>query len=201
MKDHQNEFAVGKMCRVFQVSKSGYYEWLNRKSSQREMENQILKSNIIELHTLFKFRLGSPKMSKELIDRGFQVSRPRVARLMKQMGIKSNISKKFKVMTTDSNHAHAPSENLLARDFTASRPGEKWVSDITYVRTRQGWLYLTIVMDLYDRKIIGWSMSQTLEAIQTVITAFRMAIHNRPVNPNELTFHRTGDPIRPGSSI
>lgn len=137
MKDHQSEFAVGKMCKAFQVSRSGYYDWLNRKPSKRELENQVLKSNIIKLHKLSKFRLGSPKMKWELKDRGIHVSRPRVARLMKQLGIRSVIHKKFRVMTTDSNHDHIPSDNLLDRDFTADRPGEKWVSDITYVRTNQ----------------------------------------------------------------
>lgn len=148
MKGHQHEFAVGKMCQVFQVSRSGYYEWLNRKPSKRELENQQLRSAILELHRQSRFRLGSPKMKWELKDRGFYVSRPRVARLMKGLGIRSSIHKKFKVATTDSNHDHVPSPNLLDRDFIASRPGQKWVSDITYVRTDQGWLYLTVIMPI-----------------------------------------------------
>ena len=113
----------------------------------------------------------------------------RVARLMKELQIRSIVHKKFKVVTTDSNHEHSISPNLLDRDFTAARPGQKWVSDITYVRTNQGWLYLTIVMDLYDRKIVGWSMSRTMEAHRTVKAAFKMAIQNRPINPDELIFH------------
>ena len=189
MKDHQQVFAVGKMCRVFQVSRSGHYHWLNRKPSPRELENQELRTNILEVHKLTKFRLGSPKIQKELEDRGFYISRPRVARLMKELQIRSIIHRKFRVVTTDSNHGHAISPNLLDRDFAATRPGQKWVSDITYVRTNQGWLYLTIVMDLYDRKIIGWSMSRTMEADRTAIAAFKMAIQNRPVNPDELIFH------------
>ncbi|MDG1276779.1 MAG: IS3 family transposase [Algoriphagus sp.] len=100
----------------------------------------MLKAEIIAIHQLNKGRLGSPKLTIELKDRGFQVSRPRVARLMKQLGIKSIICKKFRVMTTDSNHVHIPSENLLNRDFTASESGKKWVSDLTYVKTLQGWL-------------------------------------------------------------
>lgn len=189
MKDHQQVFAVEKMCRVFQVSRSGYYHWLNRKPSPRELENQELRTNILEVHKLTKFRLGSPKIQKELEDRGFYISRPRVARLMKELQIRSIVHKKFKVVTTDSNHEHSISPNLLDRDFTAARPGQKWVSDITYVRTNQGWLYLTIVMDLYDRKIVGWSMSRTMEAHRTVKAAFKMAVQNRPINPDELIFH------------
>lgn len=189
MKEHQGEFAVEKMCRVFEVSRSGFYAWLIRKPSKRALENQAFKATILELHQLSKFRLGSPKLTSELRDRSMLVSRPRVARLMKQLGIRSIICKKFRIATTDSNHEHQPSENLLNRNFTASKPGEKWVSDITYVKTSQGWLYLTIIMDLFYRKIIGWSMSTTMEAERTVIAAFKMAILNRPVTPLELIFH------------
>lgn len=189
MKDYQSEFAVEKMCKVFCVSRSAYYAWLRRKPSKRALENQVLKAAIQELHQQTKSRLGSPKMRIELKDRGMLVSRPRVARLMKQLGLRSIICKKFKVSTTDSNHGYLASKNLMDRDFSASRPGEKWVSDITYVRTKQGWIYLTIVMDLFDRKIIGWSMSTTMEAGKTVIAAFKMAILTRPANPWELMFH------------
>jgi putative transposase len=189
MKDHQNQFAVEKMCQVFEVWRSTYYDWLTRKPSKLACENEVLKAAINELHQLSNRRLGSPKLTLELRDRGFQVSRPRVARLMRQLGIQSIICKKFRVMTTDSNHAHPPSGNLLNRDFKASEPGKKWVSDLTYVSTLQGWLYLTIIMDLFDRKIIGWAMSETMEASCTVNAAFKMAVGNRPVNPFELIFH------------
>ena len=189
MKAHQGEFAVEKMCRVFGVSRSSYYDWLHRRPSRRTLENEVLKAAIKELHRQTRQRLGSPKLTLELRDRGISVSRPRVARLMRQMGIRSIISRRFRVVTTDSNHGHIPSENLLERDFTAVGPGQKWVSDITYVRTTQGWLYLTVIMDLYDRKVVGWSMSPTMEAEKTVVAAFRMAVKTRPVNPRELIFH------------
>jgi transposase InsO family protein len=189
MKEHQGEFAVEKMCDVFGVSRSSFYDWLNRKPSKRALENEVLRQTIQEVTEQTKSRLGSPKLTLELEDRGIFVSRPRVARLMKSMGIRSIISKKFKVCTTESGHPYTPSKNLLDRDFTATRPGEKWVSDITYVRTQQGWLYLTVVMDLFDRKIIGWSMSSKLEAKPTVLAALHMALGKRPVNPNELIFH------------
>jgi transposase InsO family protein len=189
MKEHQVEFAVEKMCDVFAVSRSSFYEWLNRKPSKRALENEVLRQTIQKVTEQTKSRLGSPKLTLELEDRGIFVSRPRVARLMKSMGIRSIISKKFKVCTTESDHPYAPSKNLLDRDFTATRPGEKWVSDITYVKTQQGWLYLTVVMDLFDRKIIGWSMSSTLEAKPTAQAALQMALGKRPVNPYELIFH------------
>jgi transposase InsO family protein len=189
MSEHQGEFVVEKMCKVFGVSRSSYYAWLSRKPSKRALENDVLRQTIQEVTEQTKSRLGSPKLTLELEDRGIFISRPRVARLMKSMGIRSVISKKFKVSTTDSDHHYSPSKNLLDRDFTSSRPAEKWVSDITYVRTQQGWLYLTVVMDLFDRKIIGWSMSDTLEANPTVVAALLMALGKRPVNPNELIFH------------
>lgn len=189
MKDYQREFIVEKMCQVFDVSKSSYYEWINRKPSKRSLETQVLKEAIRVIHAQAKFRLGSPKITVELRDRGLLVSRPRVARLMKSMGMRSIISKKFKVCTTDSNHGYTPSRNLLDRDFAALEPSQKWVSDITYVRTKQGWLYLTVVMDLFDRKIIGWAMSNTMTARATVIPALKMSLKARPINPNELIFH------------
>lgn len=177
------------MCKVFKVSRSGFYEWLNRKPSKRALENQTLSETIQSLYNLSKCCSGSPKLTLDLKDRGIYVSRPRVARMMRKMGIRSIICKKFKVITTDSNHSYSISPNLLNREFSAERKGQKWVSDITYIRTLQGWLYLTIVMDLYDRKIIGWSMSNGMDAESTVIEAFKMAIKNRPIKSNELIFH------------
>jgi len=177
------------MCRVLGISRSGYYEWLNRKPSKRSIENQTLKEAIRSVYEQSKRRLGSPKITAELRDRGVFVSRPRVARIMKEMGIRSIISKPFRVSTTASDHSHRISPNLLKRDFTARHKGRKWVSDITYVRTAEGWLYLCVIMDLYDRKIIGWSMSDQMDAKSTVIAALIMAIGNRPVTPFNLIFH------------
>lgn len=120
---------------------------------------------------------------------GWKVSRPRVARIMREYGLRSVINKKFKGATTDSAHNYPVAKNHLNRDFAASRPAEKWVSDITYIPTNQGWLYLTIVLDLFDRKIIGWSMSRSLKATHTTIPAWNMAIANRPVQHRRLIFH------------
>lgn len=188
MKDHQDEFAVERMCAVFRVSRSGYYSWLNRKPSKLAVEREILSSEIQKLHEISRGRYGSPKITMELRDRGFKVSRPRVARLMRAEGIRSVIAGKFKVRTTDSDHGLGISPNILERNFNPAKPSESWVSDITYVRTFQGWLYLTVIMDLYDRKIIGWSMSGSLEASETVLPAWRMAQINRPFFKG-LVFH------------
>ena len=130
---------------------------------------------------------GSPRITKVLNDYGIKVSRPRVARLMKAEEIRSKIKKKFKV-TTDSNHSFPVVQNILNRNFQPAIPGTAWVSDITYIWTKEGWLYLTVVIDLADRKVIGWSLSENMKACSTSIPAFQMAIVNRPVE-KELIFH------------
>lgn len=176
------------MCQAFKVSKSGYYQWLHKKPSNRTIETQKIKSMIRSIYQESKGRYGSPKIAKELEFRGMMVSRPRVARMMKAEGIKSIIQKKYRVSTTNSRHNYPVDENHLNRNFKALSPGQKWVSDITYIRTDQGWLYLTIIMDLYDRKIIGWALSNTLTAGNTVLAALRMALIHRPIN-GQLIFH------------
>lgn len=188
MKEHRHEYTVEKMCGVFGLGRSGFYDWLNRKPSKRAEERKILSTEIKRLHNVSKGIYGSPKITMELKDRGFTASRPRVARIMRDLGIRSIIAGKFKVCTTDSNHGFSISENILDRNFNPRGPSQVWVSDITYIRTAQGWLYLTIVMDLYDRKIIGWSMSTSMKASETVIPAWRMAVVNRGFSKG-LIFH------------
>ena len=175
------------MCRVLGVSKSGYYSWLKREPSLRETENQNLMTQIRSIHLKSKRTYGSPRITNELKGRSVHVSRPRVARLMRKAGIRAVTKRRF-VATTDSKHNYQVAANLLNRNFNTSRPGEVWVSDITYIRTREGWLYLTIILDLFDRKVIGWSTSKTLKARDTVIPAWRMAAMSRPIH-EKLIFH------------
>ena len=181
-------FAVEKMCKALKVSKSGYYDWLNRKPSARQINNQEALKLIKQIYEESKGRYGSPKITQELRKSGIQISRPRVARIMKAANIKSIVHKKFKVVTTDSNHNYPVAENLLNRNFTLSTIGKAWVSDITYIKTLEGWLYLTVILDLADRKVIGWALSQTMKACDTIIAAWKMAIKNRPII-TELIFH------------
>lgn len=183
------KFDVEKMCEVFKVSRSGYYQWCHRVPSKRALETQRLKAQIRIIHKRSKNRYGSPKVTDDLRDRGWRVSRPRVARIMRSEGIRSIVNKKFRCLTTDSNHSFPVADNHLDRCFKAQNPAEKWVSDITYIRTRNGWLYLTIVMDLFDRKIIGWSLSTNMSTSTTVIAAWCMAIKNRPLLDKKLLFH------------
>lgn len=129
-----------------------------------------------------------------------KVSRNRVARLMNKASIRSIMYKKYRVQTTDSAHDFPVAKNLLNREFSAEKPGQKWVSDITYIPTGEGWLYLTIVLDLADRKVIGWALSDTLKAIDTSVAAWRMALKNRPLN-GELLFHCAGSPVGPRCAV
>ncbi|WP_245552119.1 IS3 family transposase [Chitinophaga pinensis] len=181
MKNHSGKFDVGKMCKVFKVSRSGYYAWLIRKPSKQAIENHALSDRIEAIYRSGKGRYGSPKVTRVLKSDGIHVSQRRVARIMRSKGLRSVIVGKFKVCTTDSNHDKEVSSNILNREFTATSPSEKWVSDITYIRTKSGWLYLTVIMDLFDRKILGWAMSKGMTAAETVVAAWKMAIRNRSV--------------------
>ena len=175
------------MCKIFDVSKSSFYDKTRFISSPRDRENRMLLYEIRRIHEQSKASYGSPRITEELNSQGHKISRPRVARLMKESGIRAVHAKKF-VVTTDSKHNYPVVENLLDRNFEAKEPGQKWVSDITYIRTKTGWLYLTTVIDLYDRKVIGWSFSKDMTAANTSIAAWKMAVGNR-LPSNELIFH------------
>jgi len=184
---HQNEFPIQKMCQVFKVSRGGYYAWIVRPPSSRIKENQLLVERIKLIHAETDENYGSPRMTAALRDEKFRVSRPRVARLMRKNNIKAKTRRKFKV-TTDSNHKYPISPNLLEQDFTVSQPGRVWTSDITYISTREGWLYLTVIIEVYNRRIVGWSMSNSLKAAETTIPALKHAY--RRFHPhNDLIFH------------
>lgn len=176
------------MCRVFKIGKSGFYDWLKRKPSRTQIETEQLRKEIKQEYDDSEKRYGSPKITVQLNNRGIKASRPRVGRLMKSMGIKSIIHKKFKVVTTDSDHDYRIAENHLNRQFTVDDPCKVWVSDITYIPTDEGWLYLTIIMDLFDRNLVGWSMSNNMTATDTVVKAWNMAVVNRKPK-SQLMFH------------
>jgi len=175
------------MCKVLKVSRSSYYSWLVRKLGKRDIENNKLSDCIKKIYESSKRTYGSPRVTIALLEEGLHVSRPRVARLMKKQKLQSIIRKKW-IVTTDSKHKYPVVDNKLNRDFNVTRAGQVWVSDITYIKTSQGWLYLTVIIDLYDRKVIGWAFSRSLKAVYTTIPAWRMAIRNRPIT-QELIFH------------
>jgi len=165
------------MCRILDVSSSGYYAWRKRPVSEREMANQKLVIKIKEVHTQSDRNYGVPRVYKALRAQGYTCNHKRVERLMRLNDIRAKQSKRYKV-TTRSNHAHSVAPNLLARNFKAERPNEKWVSDITYIPTAEGWLYLAGVMDLYSRKIVGWAMDKRMTS-ELVCKAFKMAVAHR----------------------
>jgi transposase InsO family protein len=174
------------MAKVLGVSRSGFYAFEGRKLSRHEVEDQKLVELIKQIFKEHCSRYGSPRVWKELKAKGLRISRKRVERLMRKEKLMARRRRKY-VKTTDSNHGLAVADNILNRNFHALNPGEKWVSDITYLRTIFGWLYLTVVIDLWDRKVIGWSMGKELAA-EYVCRALEMAVKNRP--PREgLIFH------------
>jgi transposase InsO family protein len=186
MKEHKGQYGVAKMAKTLGVSRSGYYAWEGRGQSKREKEDISLAAIVRGIFTEHMGRYGSPRVWEELKWKGWRVGRKRVERLMREQNLKARQRRKW-VRTTDSGHNLAVSENILNRDFYALQPGEKWASDITYLRTDSGWLYLTVVLDLWDRKVIGWSMSKKPTA-QQVCRALAMAFKNRPAKEG-LIFH------------
>lgn len=181
-------YPIEKMCRVLHVSRSGYYSWLCAGPSNRKLENADLIVRIRKIHSKSRSTYGSPRIAKELRAQGTLISRPRVARLMRCAGLRSIVARRYRVATTDSRHGFHVAENLLDRDFRTGILGRAWVSDLTYIRTTQGWLYLTTVIDLADRKVIGWALSDNMTAKDTSVAAWKMAVRNRPVTPG-LIFH------------
>jgi len=175
------------MCKVLEVSRSGYYKWLKEGPSKRWQEDERLLTDIIDLFDHSKKSYGSPRMTHELRSQGRTVSINKVAKMMKGAGLYARKPKRFKA-TTDSRYNYPIAPNYLNQDFSVSRIAEVWVSDITYVLTAGGWLYLTVIIDLFDRKVIGWSMSKRLTTEGTIIPAWFMAVRNRPIT-KELTFH------------
>ncbi len=176
------------MCDVMKVHRSSYYSWLKRKPSIRTLEKEKLLKEIKQIHKDSKEIYGSPSIHADLKSKGFNCSRPRVAKIMKNNGISSRIKRKFKV-TTNSKHTHNISPNLLKTALKANGINEQWVSDITYISTDEGWLYLSTIMDLYSRKIISWITSKSLSK-EIVTKALWNALKTRKKNNDKaIIFH------------
>ena len=166
------------MCRVLEVSHSGYYAWIDRQPSVTEKRRDELAAEIRTIHAAVKKRYGSPRIHAELVAKGRACSVNTVAKIMKGLGIQAVSHKKFRVCTTDSNHDFPIAPNVVDRDFAAAKANEIWLADITYVPTREGWLYLAAVEDLYSRRVVGWSMGTTMES-RLVVDALEMAVKQR----------------------
>lgn len=177
MKEHWNQFCISSMCRVFDVSRSGYYDWVNRGKSKQKQADEELQKEIKVIFDARRETYGTRRLKDELSDQGKQVSRPRIGRLMKKQNLQVKTRKKFKV-TTNSDHGQPVADNLLNREFLVDRPDRVYAGDITYIWTDEGWLYLAIFLDLFSRKIVGWAMSSRMKS-QLVIDAFEMACKRR----------------------
>ena len=174
-------YAVCKMCRWAQVSKAGYYKWRKRKPSARDLRALEAERLLVTLFKQLKARYGSPRMARELADAGLEMSENTVAKLMAKQGLKARNGKGYKYFPGVLAYNNV-ADNLLNRNFKASRPNEKWVSDITYIKVDKGHVYLAVVMDLFSRKIIGWSLDTSMTN-QLIIDAFNMAVASRKVEP------------------
>ncbi len=178
IQEHRQEFEVGMMCQILQVSRSGYYAWVDRPASPRQENRRRLIEQIRQVHAESDATYGSPRVHAELAERNVQVCVNTVAKLMNEAQIRSKIVRKFSPQTTDSNHDYAAASNMLDQQFTADGPNRKWCCDITYIPTRVGFLYLAVVMDLFSRKIVGWSMAEHLRT-ELCLSAISMALAAR----------------------
>jgi transposase InsO family protein len=186
MQEHHAEFRIQMMCDIFSVSRAGFYAWRKRPESQRKRDNQRFLLHIKASFRQSRQTYGYRRIYADLCENQEVCGKHRVARLMRENNIKPKTRRKFKVIT-DSKHNKPIHGNHLARQFEASEINQRWVSDITYVSTAEGWLYLAVIMDLYSRKIIGWSMSSRIQE-DLVINALRMALFQRKINA-ELLLH------------
>jgi transposase InsO family protein len=183
------DHSILKLCANLQVSPSGYYDWEQRQSAPgpRAREDQELTAEITALHVQSRQTYGSPRIVAALRTRGRRHGRHRVARLMKHAGLCGRQKGRYRVHTTDSNHDHPIAPNRLAEAPKPTAPNQIWVADITYIPTQAGWLYVAAILDLYSRKIVGWAMSQSIDAA-LVLQALAMAILHRDP-PAQLLFH------------
>jgi len=162
------------MYQVLKVSRSGYYQWVKYPKSTRKIEDIDLKQKIVKIHNNSRRTYGSPRIHQALLKEGYHLSKKRVEGLMKKIGIHAITKKKYRA-TTDSKHSLPVAANHLNRNFSVDKPNKFWVADITYISTREGFLYLSTIMDLYFRKIVGWSMKNRITK-DLVIEALNMAI-------------------------
>jgi putative transposase len=174
IRDHSIDYRVTRLCQIFEVSPSGYYDWLDRPESARAKENRQLTTKISLFHKASREIYGSPRIHRDLVESGEKVGENRVARLMRKNDIKSRMARKF-VITTDSKNTMQPAPDRLKRNFDIDSPDQVWVSDTTFIPTRKGWLYLAVVIELYSRQVLGWAMGDNNNA-KLVQDALTMAV-------------------------
>lgn len=180
IQQHRDSFHITTMCKAFKASTTGYYDWRKRKPSRRAQRHEQIKQSVAQVHAESNGIYGSPKIADQMQNRDDleTACRNTVASAMQEMGLKSKVSKSFKPTTTQADPTKRPAENKLDRDFTAEAPNQKWVTDITYLPVAGSWVYLAVVIDLYSRKVVGWSINDSLET-SLVSDALRQAIESR----------------------
>jgi putative transposase len=185
----KNNHSIRTLCLYLKASPSGFYAWEKRQSRPcaRARENQALAQEIEQIHARSRQTYGAPRVEKALRQNGRCHGRQRVARLMREKGLRGRRKGRYRVQTTDSNHDEPIAPNRLAEAPRATAPNQLWVADITYIQTKEGWLYLAAILDLYSRKIVGWAMSQRLDTA-LVLNALSMALLHR-CPPGNLLFH------------
>jgi putative transposase len=190
IQSHRDLFSVTMMCKVMNVSTSGFYESLKGERSPRSKRTAAIRSDVRRVYEQYKGIYGSYKIAEKLNkDSQLQSAcRNTVALAMQEMGLKSRVSKQFKPTTTVTDPSKQPAENILSQDFQATRPNQKWVADITYLPTRVGWVYLAVVIDLFSRKVVGWSMSDRLTT-PLITDAMKQAVEQRRPHGGELLHH------------
>jgi putative transposase len=185
-------FAIALLCDVLGVSRSGYYAWSRRPEPARKKADAELKTKIAAVHAKSRSTYGSPRVHAELRGKGMIVSRKRVERLMREEGIKARQKRRYR-RTTDSNHAHPIAPNVLEREFTAEAPNKAWVTDVTYIATDEGWLYLAAILDLFSRRVVGWATSATNDRF-LALDALDRALSARQPRPGLLHHSDRGSP-------
>jgi putative transposase len=173
---HKDQWPVRWLCQTLGVSAAGYYAW--RQCPRNALPHDALLGEIRAIHAQFKARYGSPRVHAELLARSHDCCVNTVAKLMQKAGIAAKTTRKFRCTTTDSNHDMPVADNLLGRQFNPAEANEAWVADITYIPSREGWLYLAAVEDLYSRRVVGWAMAEHRES-RLVVDALAMAVQRR----------------------
>lgn len=184
--ENRKEFRLGKMCKVLNVSRSGYHNYIKRRFSCRETDERFILDKIKEIHRNSRGLYGSPRIYQELRRIGIKINKKRVVRIMRKYGIRAKTLRKYKV-TTNSNHSSPIAKDLLGQNFRSRESNKIWVSDITYIWTKEGWLYLACILDLYSRMIVGWYIDQRMTS-SLVTKAIRNALDKRGKNPG-IIFH------------
>jgi putative transposase len=186
---------VSRACRVLDVSRSGYYQWLHAEPSRRDIDDAVLAAEIAEVFQEHRGRYGAPRIRRALRRRGPRPSKKRVARVMRVLGLRAHTPRRFR-RTTDSRHTKRIAPNLLERNFSVPAPNQVLAGDITYISTTDGWLYLAVLLDLHSRRVVGWAMSDRIDT-ELALSALHAAASTRPLKPQWI--HHTDRDCRYGS--